>query len=81
MLIRKKKNYLNLCRCLTRDREVTVINLTMGVIGIIGKDGKGLYKMLKNLEQSSLSFSFITNKITGHCIRSTYYLFCMKDKP
>ena len=55
----------------------------MGAIGIIGKDGKGLYKMLKNLELSSQEISFITNKITGHCIRSTknYYLFCMKDKP
>ena len=78
---RKKEKYLNLCRRLTMDREVTFINLTMGAIGIIGKDGKGLYKMLKNLELSSQEISFITNKITGHCIRSTYYLFCMKDKP
>ena len=78
---RKKEKYLNLCGRLTRDREVTFINLTMGAIGIIGKDGKGLYKMLKNLELSSQEISFITNKITGHCIRSTYYLFCMKDKP
>ena len=76
---RKKEKYLNLCRRLTRDREVTFMNLTMGAIGIIGKDGKGLYKMLKNLELSSQEISFITNKITGHCIRSTYYLFCMKD--
>ena len=68
---RKKEKYLNLYRRLTRDREVTFINLTMGAIGIIGKDGKGLYKMLKNLELSSQEISFITNKITGHCIRST----------
>ena len=78
---RKKEKYLNLCGRLTRDREVTFINLTMGAIGIIGKDGKGLYIMLKNLELSSQEISFITNKITGHCIRSFYYLFCMKDKP
>ena len=69
MLTGKKEKYLNLCRRLTRDREVTFINLTMGAIGIIGKDGKSLYKMLKNLEQSR-------QEITG-----TYYLFCMKDKP
>ena len=53
----------------------------MGAIGIIGKDRKGLHKMLKNLELISQEISFITNKITGHCIRSTYYLFRMKDKP
>ena len=68
-------------RTLDQDREVTFINLTMGAIGIIVKIGKGLYKMLKNLELSSQETSFITNKITGHCIKSTYYLFCMKDKP
>ena len=78
---RKNEKYLNLCRCLTRDREVTFINFSMGTIGIIGKDGKGLYKMLKKLELSSQEISFITNKIAGHCIRSTCYLFCMKDKP
>ena len=46
---RKKEKYLNFCRRLTRDRKVTFINLTMGAIGTISKDGKGLYKMLKNL--------------------------------
>ena len=50
---RKKEKYLNLCGCLTRDREVIFINLTMGAIGIIGEDGKGLYKILENLELSS----------------------------
>ena len=50
---RKKEKYLNLCGRLTRDREVTFLNLTMGAIGIIGKDRKRLYKMLKNLELSS----------------------------
>ena len=53
--------------------------LTMGAISIIGKDRKGLYKMYKNLELSSQEISFIINKITVHCIRITYYLFCMKD--
>ena len=44
-------------------REVTFINLTMGGIGIIGKDGKGLYKMLKNLELSSQEISFLLTKL------------------
>ena len=57
MLTRKIEKYLNLCRHLTRDREVTFISLTMGAIGIIGKDRKGIYKMLKSLELSSQEIS------------------------
>ena len=78
--LRKKKYFKFMRTHDQRQREVTFINLTMGAIGIIGKDGKGLYKMLKNLELSSQEISFITDKITGHCIRSTSLLFVLYER-
>ena len=60
--------------------SVTFINLSMGSLGIIGKDSINLHKLLKATNMDKNSIAFCIKKLSACCIRCTYYLFCIKDK-
>ena len=60
--------------------SVTFINLSMGSLGIIGKDSMNLHKLLKAIDMDKSSIACCIKKLSACYIRCTYYLFCTKDK-
>ena len=74
---RKAKHYQQLLAKLSNKYKVYYVNLSLGAIGITGKDS------LIMTAKGSLSkeiLNFIVNRIINVCIRSTYYIFCMRNK-
>ena len=77
---RKQQKYHNLINCLKlRYHSVRYVNLSMGACGVIGSDS-GLKDMLLSLMVDDASISYHISRIINVCIRSTYYLFCMRNK-
>ena len=79
----KQKNdkHKELLKSMEKDyTSVTFINLSMGSLGIIGKDSINLLKLLKATNMDKNSIAFCIKKLSACCIRCTYYLFCIKDK-
>ena len=79
---RKSKHYEDFCKELSQGFEsVIYVNLSMGALGLIGKDSKNfsdLLKMTLKLEKDQINY--LIKKITSCCIRTTYYIFCKKEK-
>ena len=47
---------------------------------MIGKECKDFYGFLDEDMELESQMNYLVKKLIGCCIRSTYYLFCMKDK-
>ena len=79
---RKLKHYEILCKELSQGFEsVIYVNLSTGALGLIGKDSKKFYDLLKmTLKLEKDQANFLIKKITSCSIRATYYIFCKKDK-
>ena len=78
---KNKRNYEQLCRQLNNYYdEVKYFNISMGAVGLIGKDSQEFCKLIEHLTNKQTA-NYIMNKISACCIRSTYYLFCRSDKP
>ena len=79
---RELKHYENLCKELSQGFEnVIYVNLSKGALGLIGKDSKNFYDLLKmTLKLEKDQINYLIKKITSCCIRATYYIFCKKDK-
>ena len=62
--------------------KVTFVNLSMNALGLICKDddGNGILQALKSIGLSELLSKNIIRNIINVCIRTTYYIFCRKDK-
>ena len=53
----------------------------MGALGLTGKDSKNFYNLLKmTLKLEKEQTNYLIKKIMSCCIRTTYYIFCKKDK-
>ena len=78
---RKNDKYKELLKSMEKDyTSVTFINLSMGALGIIGKDSINLHKLLKATYMDKSSIAYCIKKLSACCIRCTYYLVCIKDK-
>ena len=77
---RKQTRYENLIKRLTSVYKVTFINLSMGALGIFGKSSSNYLSMLKQLGKTEKEIKFIMSKLCNVCIRSTYYIFCLRNK-
>ena len=77
---RKTERYKNLIERLGNDYNVEYIDLSMGGIGIIGSDSKNIRKMFIELGLSTEETDYLVRKVINVCIRSTYYLFCRRNK-
>ena len=64
---RKLKHYENLCKELRNTfQSVTYINLSMGALGLIGKNCKEFYELLKTTMQlDNEQMSYLNRKITS----------------
>ena len=76
---RKVKRYQQLLAELSNKYKVYYVNLSLGAIGIIGKDSL-IMTAMGNFDLSKETLNFIVNRTINACIRTTYYIFCMLDK-
>ena len=77
---RKQKRYENLVGNLSMNYEtVKFINLSMGSIRVIGKNSNFM-AMCKDLEMPENDRNFLINKMINVCIRTTFYIFCCRNK-
>ena len=62
--------------------KVTFVNLSMSALGLICRDddGNGILQALKSIGLSELLSKNIIGNIINICIRTMYYIFCMKNK-
>ena len=77
---RKGNHYKDLISRLNNTHKVKFVNLSMGSIGVIGKDSN-LQKIFMEMGLGKAETTYLTRRIINVCIRSTYYLFCQRNKP
>ena len=81
--LRKRNKYKNLTQSLKSNYDqVKYINLSLCAGGIIGKGSKPFIHFLEELELKipDNERHFLTKRIINICIRTTYYVFCMRNK-
>ena len=76
---RKAKRYQQLLAELSNKYKVYYVNLSLGAIGIIGKDSL-IMTAMGNFDLSKETLNFIVNRTINVCLRTTYYIFCMRNK-
>ena len=76
---RKVKRYQRLLAELSNKYKVYGVNLSLGAIGIIEKDSL-IMTAMENFHLSKETLNFIVNRTINVCIRTTYYIFCTRDK-
>ena len=77
---RKRKKYANLIERLESDYNVTYHDLSMGGIGTISKDSMNMIDMFQKLGLLKEESTYLMRKVINVCIRSTYYIFCQRNK-
>ena len=79
--VRKRKKYKDLTQSLKSSYDqVKYINLSLGACGIIGKGSKPFFDLLEELKIPGNEKHFLTKRIINICIRTTYYVFCLRNK-
>ena len=65
-----------------RYKNATFVNLSMSALGLIGKNnsGQNLLDTLTSIGVTKVNATNIIRTAINDCIRSTYFLFCRKDK-
>ena len=61
--------------------DVKFANLSMSAIDIIRKSSESLLLMLDDLHIEKSAQSYIIKTVVNKAIRSTYYVFCCRNKP
>ena len=61
-------------------RSIDFINLVMTTGGVFSKDTRSFFTMLNTLKIDSSLIKYTAVKVTCICIRTSYYIFCMRDK-
>ena len=75
----KVKRFQQLLAKLSNKYKVYYANLSMGATDIIGKDSL-IMTVMGNFDLSKETLNFIVNRTINVCIRTTYYIFCMRNK-
>ena len=57
-----------------------VVNLSLSTLGGFGRASESFDNVLRNLTSDSQQSKFIKKKIVSTCIRSSYYIFCKRNK-
>ena len=76
---RKGNHYKDLITRLNTTYQVRFVNLSMGAIGVIGKDSN-LKKIFMEMGLVKEEATYIAKKIINICIRTSYYLFCKRNQ-
>ena len=75
---RKAKRYQQLLAELSNKNKVYYVNLSLGAIGIIGKDSL-IMTAMGNFNLSEETLNFIVSRTINTCIRTTCYIFYMRN--
>ena len=75
---RKAKRYQQLLAELSNKNKVYYVNLSLGAIGIIGKDSL-IMTAMGNFNLSKETLNFIVSRTINTCIRTTCYIFYMRN--
>ena len=78
---RKHEKYKELIRELNNHfTTIKFINLSISAIGVFEKESSTFLKMLKDLDIDENHIKYCIKKIINIAIRSTYYIFCCRNK-
>ena len=77
---KKHEHLLNDSDLKRSHRKICFVNLVMTAIGIYSKRSEEFFKMLKDLNIDNTAATYISTKLKEICIRSSYYIFCMRTK-
>ena len=78
---RKKAKYRELVRQLDENfNEVNFVNLSMSSLGIFAQECSTFLEMLENVGLDKNYRTFCVRKMMTIAIRSTYYIFCCRNK-
>ena len=75
----KVKRFQQLLAKLSNKYKVYYANLSLGAICIIGKDSL-IMTVMGNFDLSKETLNFIVNRTINACTRTTYCIFCMRNK-
>ena len=79
---RKYENNCNLMQELSSNyHEVKFINISISSLGIFGNSCDAYIQMYKDLNCEEKHLKYILKKLITIIIRTTYYIFCMRNKP
>ena len=79
---RKELKYRPLLTDLANDyKQINFINLSISSLGIFGNCSDSFLKLCMERGINNGDLNFIISKISIIIIRSTYYIFCMRNKP
>ena len=79
---RKSEKYRKIAQDLSFNyRNVKFVNLSISSLGIFGKSCDSFIQMCKDLNIEKKHLNYIIIKLTTIIIRTTYYIFCMCNKP
>ena len=60
--------------------EVKYINISVSALGVFNQLSQSFLDMLKDLKNNHSTKNYINRKITNIAIRTTYYIFCHRNK-
>ena len=76
---RKAERYNQLLSDLSSKYQVHYVNLSLGAIGVVG-NGNLLVNNLTRFGLNIETTNFLVKRIINVCIRTTYFIFCMRNK-
>ena len=80
--VRKANKYTPLLQDLSSSyNKVIFINVSMGALGVMGASCDSFLSLLQDLSFDKVKQRRIIMKTINIAIRSTYYIFCQRNKP
>ena len=70
MIVEQKKKF----------RPVKFINLSISALGVFEKESSDFIQMLEHSNSDKASVKYTIRKIINIAIRTTYYVFCCRNK-
>ena len=78
---RKRQKYLDLIEeQKTKYDKVKFINLSLSTLGVFSRSAENFDEMLRSLKLDAQYSKYIKKKIVNMCIRTSYYIFCTRNK-
>ncbi len=60
--------------------EVKFVNVSISSLGVFGESTNTLFDMLHDLKYDEQRINYVKKKIIATCIRTSYYIFCRRNK-
>ena len=80
-ITRKREKYKDLIHNLNNDyKSVKFVNLSLGSLGVFSSDSSSFQDMMNEMKIDIKQQRYIIKKIMNIAIRSTYYIFCCRNK-